>query len=105
MAFRADDMQAAELFNAFHILEVLQKMFDLGFMESILGWIHFLQRLAAFLERHVEWVFITGAAQNPIDRRDDFFGQLTAEFDIHTAACHVRGDGHRTERARTGDDL
>ena len=98
-------MQAAELFDAFHVFKVLQEVFDLGFMESVLGWIHFLQSLASFFQRHVERIIITRPAQNPVDGRDDFFGQFAAELDIHAAARHVRGDGHRAECACARNDL
>ena len=54
---------------------------------------------------HVIRVGIAGPASAPVDRGQNLFGQLTAQLDIHTAASHVGGDGHRAKRAGSGDDL
>jgi hypothetical protein len=42
---------------------------------------------------------------DPVDASQDLLGQLAAQPDIDAASGHIRGDGHGTERARTGNDL
>ena len=48
---------------------------------------------------------MTRLAQHAVDSRDHFLRDLAAEFDVHTAACHVGGNRHRAERARARNDL
>ncbi len=105
MPLRTDDVQAAQFLDAFHIFEVLQEELDLGVINAVVRWVDLLQGFASFFLGHVKWVFIPGPAKHAVDRGDGFFGQLTAQLDIHTAPGHVRSNRHRTERTGAGDDL
>ena len=98
-------MQAAKFTDPFHIVKVLQEIMDLGVVDAIQGGVHFLQREAALFQQHIIRVPITSLAQYASYSGDDLFGQFSAQFDIHAATGHVGGNGDRTKRSGSGDDL
>ncbi len=101
--FRADDVQAAQLAHFFHIFHVNQELLDGFFIDAVLFGGQVLQQGAALGVGQVVGVGIA-AGQHTVDVPQDFFGQLAAQLDIHTAAGHVGGDGDGPIRARAGDD-
>ena len=46
-----------------------------------------------------------GSAQHAAHRRKYFLSDLATQFNVHPAACHVRGDGHCAKSARACNDL
>ena len=98
-------MQAAQLLDALHVFEILQEKLDLAFVKTVLFRVNFYKCLAAFFERHIERILISRSPQHTVDRGDDFFRDLAAEFDVDAASGHVGRDRHRPERARAGNDL
>ena len=98
-------MKTTQFLDALHIFEVLQEKPDLCFIDAIARRINFLESFAPLFLRHVEGILVTRFAQHTVNRGDRFFCKLPTELDIHTAPCHVRGNGHRAKRTRAGDDL
>ena len=105
MAFRPNDMQAAQFLHTFHIFEISEKVLYFCIVKTIVGWVHILQCLTAFFSGHIERVVITCLAQNAVHGSDDLFSQFAAKFDIHTAPCHIGSNGHGAKRASIGNDL
>ena len=98
-------MQAAQRFNFLHIIHRGEKILDLRTVNPIVVRGKIQQSLTFFFERHLVNIFETCPSQDTADGSQNFLSDFTAQFDIDTAASHIRGNGHCPKSASSCDDL
>ncbi len=104
MALGTDNVQSTQFAHACHVFHILVKVLHILSVEGIVFRSDRFQCRKTFFHAHVVRVRHTGVREDAVDLRQGLLGQLAAQFDVHPAACHVGGNGHRTKGTRPGDD-
>jgi len=104
MALGTDNVQSTQFAHACHVFHVLEKVLHVLCVEGIIFRCKRFQCRKTFFHAHIVWVRHAGIRKDAVDLRKGLLGQLAAQFDVHPAACHVGGNGHRAKGTRPGND-